>query len=112
MEIEALDEFRFYARLEDVDGPAVVLFTAPHCGSCRAFHLGLSQLADEDDLSVFEVDAGMNPGLTQAYEVFHLPALFLFIDGRYHAELQCDPTPAALRAAIAQAQRQPAQDPP
>jgi thioredoxin 1 len=112
VEIEALDEFRFYARLESVDGPAIVLFTAPHCGSCRAFHLGLSQLADEDDLSVFEVDAGMNPGLIQAYEVFHLPALFLFIDGRYHAELQCDPTPAALRTAIAQAQRQPAQDPP
>ena len=112
MSLLALDEFRFYAALEDVAGPAVVLLTAPHCGSCRAFHLGLSRLADEDALMVFAVDAGMNPGLTQAYEVFHLPALFLFIDGRYHAELQCDPTPAALRAAIAHAQRQPAQDPP
>jgi thioredoxin 1 len=112
MSLQPLDEFHFYARLEDLPGPAIVLFTAPRCGSCRAFHLGLSQLADEDDLSVFAVDAGMNPGLTQAYEVFHLPALFLFIDGRYHAELQCDPTPAALRAAFAHAQRQPAQDPP
>jgi thiol-disulfide isomerase/thioredoxin len=112
MSLQALDEFEFYTRLEETSGVAVVLFTAPHCGSCRAFHLGLTQLSNEDGLVVFEVDSGMNPGLVQAYEVFHLPALFLFVDGRYHAELQCEPTPAALRAALAVAQRAPAQDPP
>lgn len=112
MSLQALDEFEFYARLEEISGVAVVLFTAPYCGSCRAFHLGLTRLSDEDGLVVFEVDAGMNPGLVQAYEVFHLPALFLFLDGRYHAELQCDPTPAALRAALAVAEHAPAQDPP
>lgn len=112
MSLQALNEFEFYARVEATLGSTVVLFTAPHCGSCRAFQLGLQRLSDEDDLPVFEIDAGMNPGLVQAYEVFHLPALFLFVDGHYHAELQCDPTPVALRAAIAHAERAPAQDPP
>ncbi len=61
---------------------------------------------------LFRVDVQTAPALARAFDVFHLPALFLFRDGRYHARLACMVTPAALAEAIDRALAAPAVEEP
>jgi len=58
------------------------------------------------------VDAQREMALTREFEVFHLPTLFLFTQGQFHAELRCDSTPSAIEGAIISALKQPAQEAP
>ncbi len=89
--IEKLDEFHFYPRLAQARGISIVFFTKPGCGSCGAWRQVLQQLlAQREDLNVFEVDAEQNTALASEYELFHMPALFVFIDGEYHSPLQSE----------------------
>ena len=64
------------------------------------------------DLQVFEVDAGEDLALTREFEVFHLPAMFLFRDGEYHCELHSEAQPQRLRAEIDEALAGSAQEAP
>lgn len=96
--IQQLSQFDFHHRIGAQRGACVVLFTAPGCGACR--HLK-GMLAGMTDLQVFEIDAARDPGLAREFEVFHLPALFLYRDGAYHRSLECAAHPAAIRNAIA-----------
>ena len=43
------------------------------------------------------VDAGRNGGLVERYGVFHLPALFMVRDGRFHGALNVPLHQEALR---------------
>jgi len=108
-----LDEFGFHHRLADTPGVALVIFTGEGCASCRTWkRLLADHRAHHDDLTLFEVDAGHAQALAREFNVFHLPALFLYRDGHYHGALQCEARADALRAAIAAALARPAQDAP
>ncbi len=76
---------------------ALVLFTAPHCGACRAWKRLLPQALGGIADALFEVDVGEATGVARYYDIFHLPTLYLYRDGRFHAELQCAATTAAIR---------------
>lgn len=111
--IRILEQFEFHHVLEETPGVSLVMFAGPACGSCRRFKQVLTDyLARHDDLTVFEVDAERDLALTHEFEVFHLPGLFLFVDGRFHGELQSDAHPERLRAAIAARLAQPAEEAP
>lgn len=111
--MEQISEFEFYARLREQSGMVLLLFTAPACASCRAFK-GLLREYEmlRDDFQVWEADAVENPGLVREYEVFHLPALFLFQDGHYWRPIVCEARPAALHQAVTEALALPPLEPP
>ena len=93
-------------------GIAVVLFTSPHCGTCRAWKRllppALSGLAD----AWFEVDVAEATGVARYYGIFHLPTVYLYRDGQFHAELQCEARADSIRLAAHQLLLAPAQDEP
>ena len=96
-----LTQFDLHHRLAEVEGTAIVCFTATSCGSCRQMKQALAALRrNRADLAVFEVDAQHEAGLTREFGVFHLPALFLFLDGEYHRPVEAEPLPERLAAAI------------
>jgi len=94
-----LTEGNFHARLAAASGIAVVLLSAPHCGACRAWeHLlpdALSGLAQ----ALFEVDVSEATGVARHFGIFHLPTVYLYRDGQFHAELQCEARRDDIRAA-------------
>lgn len=106
-----IDEFGFHAKLGQSAGLALVLFASPDCGACRQVERRLLQAADPK-IALFKVDVQQSTALARQYEVFHLPALFLFRDGHYHARLDCEVTPERLGQAIAAALARPAEEEP
>lgn len=109
--MEVLDEFDLHHRLAAQPGLSLALFTSPTCGTCRRVERLLPEAAP-GDARLFKVDVRHAQALARAYGVFHLPALFLFRDGHYHARLDCEVTPAALQGAIAAALAAPAEEEP
>lgn len=109
--METLDEFTLHRRLAETPGNALVLFGSPGCGTCRSVERRLPQAAPAAT-RLYRVDVQQAQALARAYEVFHLPALFLFVDGRFHARLDCEITPAALARALHAALAAPPQEEP
>jgi thioredoxin 1 len=89
-----LDQFNFHHLLADASGSAMVIFSGPACGSCRAF----------------EVDVERDQALAAEFSVFHLPALFLYRDGHYHAQVECEATRTTLDSTLAELLKQPPQE--
>lgn len=111
--MQILDEFNFHNAIQQTTGNALVFFTGIHCGSCHHLRKVLEQYQlNYNDLSIFEVDAGVSASLTQAYDVFHLPTMFLFKDGQFHCQLDAEPLPAAIHAAVEKALKQAAKEEP
>lgn len=111
--IASLNDLNFHHVLATTPGVALVFFTAPHCGACRNLKQALQHyLQTYSALAVFEVDAVHNGGLVSALEVFHLPTMFLYVDGHYHCALHSEPLPARLHHAIQTALSQPAEEEP
>ena len=104
------DDLDFYDVIE-APGAALVVFGAPACGACRRAKAVASSLSGVVDRWI-EVPAERSPGLVADLEIFHLPALFLYVDGVFHAPIDAVLTPAALRGAIAAARAAPAVEPP
>ncbi len=94
-----LGEGDFHARLGAAPGVAVVLFSAPHCGACRAWKRLLPQALLGIADALFEVDVSEATGVARYYDIFHLPAIYLYREGRFHAEVQCAATVDAIRDA-------------
>lgn len=110
---ENLSQFDFHHRLAELQGPTLVFFTSQDCGSCRHLKSILTSVRQlNPDWHVFEVDAQIEMGLTREFEIFHLPALFLFANGEFHSELRCEATPGAIHRAVLDALREPAQEAP
>lgn len=108
-----LDQFRFHHELAGQPDLALIMFSAVGCNSCRAWkHLLSTYAAGRKDLQLFEVDAGQDPGLAREFGVFHLPTLFLYRDGHYHARIESEATGQQLDAAIATALAMAAEDAP
>ena len=103
----------FYDTLQATAGVSLVIFTSTGCASCRAWKEVLKDyLRLEPDLVIFEVDAHESMALANEYEIFHLPALFLFRDGDFHTELNCEANRERIQQAIHLALQGPAQEEP
>ena len=110
---QQLDEGHFYAELEQTPGISLVFFTRQGCGSCKAWKQLLKRFTEQHEhVSVFELDAEQNMGLVNEYEIFHMPALFLFNHGEFHCELQAHASDAHLLESIEQALQQPPMEAP
>ncbi len=94
-----LTEGDFHRRLAATSGVAAVLFTAPHCGACRAWKRILPDALAGIAGHLYEVDIVEATGVARGYDIFHLPTIHLYRDGRFHAELQCEARRDAIRAA-------------
>lgn len=112
MQVRPLTEFDFHPRLADSNGVSLVLFSAPGCGSCRVWLRFLSDFSDPLLQHCYVVDVQLATAVAREYEVFHLPSLFLFIDGKFHAQLQAEATPKQLSQAIGTLLNLPPQDEP
>lgn len=108
-----LDQFEFHHTLAGTPGIALVCFTAPHCGACRAMRRALGELSvTRPDIHLFEVDSQRDAALAREFDLFHLPALFLYRDGTYHAPVQSTPRAAALEQTVDTLLGQPALEAP
>lgn len=85
-----LGEGDFHARLTSAAGVAAVLFTAPHCGACRVWKRLLPEALAGIADALYEVDVSEATGVARYYGIYHLPAIYLYRDGHFHAELQCE----------------------
>lgn len=101
MLLQTLSEFDFHARLAATPGASLVLFTAPDCGSCRVWLRLLEEFSSSLLQNGYVVDVQIATALAYEYDVFHLPSLFLFVDGKFHAPLHAESLPASLQQAIA-----------
>ena len=112
-QILRLNDHEFYSTLGETAGPSIVFFTKPGCSSCNLWKRLLGEFLQlRDDIQIFEVDAEQNMALNHEYELFHLPALFLFVNGEFHCELQAEARLPNLVAAIDAALAAPAEDAP
>lgn len=101
MAVTPLTQFDFHHTLMETEGLSLVYFTAPGCGACRQLKkLFAEQETDFQQLHIFEVDAQQEMALTREFEVFHLPSLFLFRDGHFHAPIHAEPRAISLLQAI------------
>lgn len=111
--IKTLTQFDFYPEIEETRGLSLVYFSAHACSSCKHLTHVLTDIAKEhEQLSIFKVDAQQDQALIKEYEVFHLPSLFLFKEGEYHAELHCEARPNSILNSIHNASLQPAEEAP
>ncbi|HWR76899.1 MAG TPA: thioredoxin family protein [Thiobacillus sp.] len=107
-----LAEGDFHGRLAAAPGMAVVLFSAPHCGACRVWKRLLPDALSGLTHALFEVDVSEATGVARYFGIFHLPTVYLYRDGRFHAELQCEAKQEAIRRAVQSLLAAPAQDEP
>lgn len=106
-----LDEFHYHHRLRQTPGKSLVLFGSATCGACRLAERRLPDVAPPD-VRLYRVDVLVSQALARALEVFHLPSMFLYVDGHYHARLDCPLTREALAGAIDLALALPPQEEP
>jgi len=96
-----LSQFDFHHTMAQTEGISLVYFTAPGCGACRQLKGIFERFPDKfASLSMYEVDAQQDMALTREFDVFHLPSMFLFKDGHFHAPIHAEPYPESLIAAI------------
>lgn len=88
---DQLDQFSFHHVIADSPGVSLVFFTKHGCKSCGLWRHHLQSLLKKRlDVRVFEVDAERELGLAREFDIFHLPALYVFKAGQYHGELQTE----------------------
>ena len=109
--MQTLDQFDYQQRLAETRGEVLVLLTSPTCGTCRRVESLLAG-GNHAHRTIYKVDVQENPAIARALDVFHLPSLFLYMHGNYHARLDCEITPAALDAAIRIARANPPEEEP
>jgi thiol-disulfide isomerase/thioredoxin len=108
-----LDQFSFHHTLEETPGVAIVIITGPDCGSCRMMRQALQSLLDDGaKFVVFEVDAETDMGIAREFGVFHLPSLFVFMNGVYHAPLEAEALPERILPALDAVLEAPAREAP
>lgn len=107
-----LAEGDFHHRLATSTGLAVVLFSAPHCGACRAWKQLLPSALSNQASVFYEVDVSEATGVARYFGIFHLPTVYLYRDGQFHAELQCEAKRDAVRQAVHNVLAAPPQDEP
>jgi thioredoxin-like negative regulator of GroEL len=103
--VKRLSQFDFHQTLAATPGTSLVMFGSQDCGSCRHLKRAFTALASrrEPALTLFEVDVQQDMALASEFEVFHLPAMFLFRDGEFHCELHSPAGVETLLHSIVQA---------
>lgn len=109
---EPLGDSGFHRRLATAAGVSLVMFGRRSCGNCRVAESRLPSWLPGVVDHLFKIDVDISAGLTREFEVFHLPALFLFKDGQFHAALHSPLTATALATAIHVLIAAPAQEAP
>ena len=112
MHFTSLTEFDFYSRLAHSPGVSLVLFSGPHCGACRRAEAVLPQAMADAVAHLFKVDVEKCTALAREYEIFHLPAMLLFVDGHFHAAIDSPLLPEKLRQTVTTALTLPAEEAP
>ena len=92
-----LTEGNYHARLGATQGLAAVLFTHAQCGTCRVWKHLLPGALMTYVQHFFEVDVALDTGVVRYFGIFHLPTIYLYRDGQFHAELQCQANIEAIR---------------
>ncbi len=109
---ELLHEGDYHARLAATRGTAVVLFSNAACGACRVWKHLLSSALTDLITHFFEVDANAATGVVRYFGIFHLPTIYLYRDGHFHAELQTGAQATAVQDAVRNLFAAPAQEEP
>ena len=112
MRMRELDEFDFHATLADCPGVSLVMFSGPECRTCRRLEEMLPQLILDRTVNLYKVDVQKSMALARAFEVFHLPSLFVYVDSRYHGPLYAELTPEKFSRALTALLDAPAQEEP
>ena len=101
MNVEALKAHDFFPLLDSRQEPSLVFFATPACSSCKRLRsILISTEFDIPDLRCFQVQAEQAGGLIEEYDIFHLPAIFLFMNGEMVGELQCLLTQETIRQTL------------
>jgi len=90
----------------------VVVFSAPHCGACRAWKQQLLRALPDLVNAFHEVDVSEATGVAHYFGIFHLPTVYLYCNGVFHAELQCEMRPQSILQTAQGLFEAPAQDEP
>ena len=107
-----LHEGDYHVRLAATRGTAVVLFSNAGCGACRVWKHLLPSALTGLITHFFEVDANAATGVVRYFGIFHLPTVYLYRDGHFHAELQTEAQVAAIQNAVRNLFAAPAQEEP
>jgi thioredoxin-like negative regulator of GroEL len=107
-----LAEGGYHARLATTAGVALVLFSAPACSACRGWKRLLPATLSGMASALYEVDVSEATGVARYFGIFHLPTLYLYRDGQFQAELQCEARPDVIRKTVQRLLAEPAQDEP
>jgi thioredoxin 1 len=111
--VATLEQFDFHDRIGRSQGPALVLFHAPGCAACRHWKQLLADFARlHDNVSIYQVDVQRDMALAHEFGLYHLPALFLFLNGQFHCEFQSGGRMEDVRLALDAALRTPPQEAP
>ncbi|MEO8065256.1 MAG: thioredoxin [Candidatus Doudnabacteria bacterium] len=84
-----LTDANFEAEVLKSDKPVLVDFWAEWCGPCKMVSPAVSQLAEEmkDLLKVGKLNVDENPKTTQTYQIFSIPSLKVYKDGKILGEM-------------------------
>ena len=107
-----LTEGDYHARIASTSGNAVVLFSHAHCGSCRVWKRLLPEALSGSVQHFFEVDVALDTGAARYFAIFHLPTIYLYRNGQFHAELQCAARADAIQCTVNSLFALPAQEEP
>lgn len=88
MEIQINDE-NFEQEVLSGDKPVLVDFWAPWCGPCKMVSPAVTELAEElkDHLKVGKLNVDENPKATSRYQIFSIPSLKVFKNGKIIGEI-------------------------
>ncbi|MDH5546537.1 MAG: thioredoxin family protein [Gammaproteobacteria bacterium] len=108
-----LDQFTFHHILSEAPGTSVILFWKKSCSSCAYWRKLLLEFQQQNrNIRLFDVDVELDPGLAEEHEIFHLPAIYVYRDGDYYGEVQCEAHLGNLQECLNRALSQPPQEMP
>lgn len=99
-------------RLAASRGRTLLMFGSDGCGTCRAARTRVPALATGRIDTLVYLDAERAAGLVREFEVFHLPALLLFLEGAFHGALEAPLSAPAFAAALEAVYAAPAAEAP
>lgn len=84
-----LTDSNFEQEVNSSQLPILVDFWAPWCGPCKMVSPAVSEIAEEmkDKLRVAKVNVDENPQSSSKYQVFSIPSLKIFKEGKIIGEI-------------------------